>query len=131
MEEEISQEPIHLFRVRQGDGIKLLDQTPLLTDAGGKFSLANLFGANNTLSVTSGNSSTTLSPATGLPLNDPNISSVVVPATATDPLQIRFTNTSTNTPLFKASIVPPATLQVIGPNISYTGSSPVLRVDPL
>ena len=33
LETEIAQEPIHLFRVRQGEGITLLDQNPLLTDA--------------------------------------------------------------------------------------------------
>lgn len=102
-----------------------------MTDQFGKFALTNLFGGNSSPSVTNGSTTIALSPSTGLPLLSPNISSVVIPATSTDPLQIRFTDTTSNTALFKASIVPPSTLQVIGPNDNYNGINPVLRVEPL
>lgn len=102
-----------------------------MTDQFGKFSLANLFGGNSSLSVTNSNNTVLLSPSTGLPLTDPNISSVVIPATSTEPLKIRFTDTSSNTPLYQASIVPPNTLQVIGPNDASSGNNPVLKVEPL
>ncbi len=109
----------------------MIDPVPMLTNALGKFSLPNLFNGNSTLSVTNGGTNVAISSTTGLPLLSPGISSEVTPATATQPLQIKFTDTATNTPLFKSTVVPPSNLQVIGPTDMIVGTNPVLKVDPL
>lgn len=81
--------------------------------------------------MSNGATSIPLSSTTGLPLVNPGISSTVIPATFSQPLEIRFTDTASSTPLFKASIVPPNTLQVLGPGDVNLSTNPVLKVEPL
>jgi hypothetical protein len=68
LDEKLSSEPVHLFRVRQGEGITLVDPNPMMTDADGKFSLPNIFGGNSALSIKNGSNTIPLSSTTGLPL---------------------------------------------------------------
>lgn len=111
LDEEISGEPIHLFRVREGEGISLIDPNPLITKEAGDFSGSNLGnGSGIRLDYLAGNA--LLSDTTGLPYNASNIGTTFQPATSTGTMQIRFADNGGKLQ-FLYEILPPPDIKIV------------------
>jgi hypothetical protein len=107
LDEAIANEPVHILRVRPGEGIRLIETSPLMTDNEGSFTRDyRIDGTSSSSEFVVDGFTGTLSPSTGLPFGNPNIIPTVTPASATSPLSIAFT-TSNGTPVMTANIVPP------------------------
>jgi hypothetical protein len=126
LSEEIPIEPIHLFRLREGDAMKLIDPIPYLTDISGAFSGARIDRSTGiTLEYLLWSAS--LSEKTGLPYNAANIGAEFFPATSTGAMQIRFTDNRGDL-LFRYEILPPPDIQIVTTLAGDTGDAALLLV---
>jgi hypothetical protein len=122
LDEEISWEPVHIFRVREGEWLALVSPNPFITDPLWKFTGNNLLQGNGiTLDYAGWN--TLLSEKTWLPLNAANIGATFQPATSTGTMQIRFKDNAGNLQ-FLYEILPPPGLVIMpsAPVNPWTGS---------
>ena len=128
LDEEISAEPIHLFRVREGEGIALIDPNPFMTMDAGDFSGSNInSGSGIRLDYLNGNA--LLSDKTGLPYNAANIGTSFQPATATGTMQIRFSDNNGKLQ-FLYEILPPPDIKIVTVAPANPWNSPFLLVSP-
>lgn len=86
LDEKIEREPIHVFRVREWNGISLIDPRAAITDTEGYFHNNTLTGSVSIqLSGDVGNLN--ISPYTGIPISGGYVTRVI-PATASTPLRL-------------------------------------------
>lgn len=111
LDEEISAEPVHLFRVREGEGIALIDPNPFMTMNAGDFSGSNL-NSGSGIKIDYLNGSAFLSDKTGLPYNAANIGTSFQPASATGTMQIRFSDNNGKLQ-FLYEILPPPDIKIV------------------
>ena len=106
----IPAEPIHIFRIRAWESITLISPVSVLTMTGGIFSLSGITRSMG-VSLMSTLGSIPISEKTGLPLNLSGLVEQVLPATATTPMQVVFSDTS-GVRLFRYDIIPPVSLRI-------------------
>jgi hypothetical protein len=122
LDAEIPVEPVHIFRVREGEGIRMIASPPTFTDGAWLFSLSGLLSSTGVILSTS-LGVINISEKTGLPLWNTNLIATFIPTTASGVMQIGFTDLS-NTPLFTYDIIPPIWLRIVSGN-----SGPIPEAD--
>lgn len=88
LDEPISFEPIHFFRIREGDGLRKLFEEKTDTKTDGSFTTGSLFIGNGATFTYSGGT-ITIDELTGLP-SSASLTTQFSPATATNPMRIIF-----------------------------------------
>lgn len=88
LDEPISFEPVHFFRIREGDGLRKLFEEKTDTKIDGSFTTGSLFIGNGATFTYSGGT-ITIDELTGLP-SSASLTTQFSPATATNPMRIIF-----------------------------------------
>jgi hypothetical protein len=126
LDEPLLGEPVHIFRVREGDGMRLIDPIAEMTDTGGVFTFSGMAHTREEVTLSGLTSTSSLSPSTTLPSLESGFLSKVSPATATTPMRITFLTGSESA--FTTAIIPPPGLEILEGSASQTKTGASLRI---
>ena len=124
IDEPIKDEPIHLFRIREGTPLTLVSQDSMMTKDDGVFSTGSLF-VNDAILLSYSWGSIRLFENTWLP-SGWSLSLRMTPATSTSAMSIIYSRGSLD--IIRNTLIPPDTLRISDQSSSLPVSSPSLQI---